>query len=1207
QGSPAWGSLSGPYGFGKTATGITLWNHARCEGFLAIPPLSCTNFDELAYGIAALAEAQAPEIKKQIQKLFGEVWTEGLNQIAKTDAKRYEMAPRKVRQILQDKLSAGQLTLDSRSHRLVEFLAKLGQIATEDVPTRGTPYKGLVIILDELQQLLGPLDARAIVRFREFVWGMRTERSHCGVLLALDTLLEARLARWAADVLHRIRENGPSLQLSDVYTREFPCWLWEKLTDSNDSRKPLIEPAALHQDVLLSLGQLVERPDLANGPRTVVDVFLRAAVQYKNTGVSYNIPDLVEDVHQGRFRYFGEGATIQRVLTQILSDEWIRQDETRETLVRTLAVFPLGCPQSTLQRGIPDERQFEKARSELYGPLLVELKDGLALEQLQQVRRTSTNWEQLLSRCWETLPALDVLAVHAKDCVLRILVPRLFPKGNPSNPVWERVSDESSAVLTGWHILRGTFDEAYPQREVALCVTDKEPESWPQDVDVCIALVCDASMQTTTHDFVLAQETTDAFGLRDADVKPSASLMNDGQVSGILMRLPVLRPLEEQLPAELERYRKYIQPEPFRPVTILTALHELESFLGNNSDSDSDSDAELNQMERNSEIRRVNAFVDIAVDFVLRELMLGTVDVGIGRPIQLRGPELLRALFTAACRHRFPEYKTLVKTAKWREILSTYRMGVRSDCLSLAQRQGRKEMVMPKAEMLKSLFGQTSAAAGTSFLKILGPLVETSGTTKSFSLRMTMHPAEVALLDYLKGLKSEQPIPLDAAAEFLRHQGYIHAETEEIVELLVDREFITKDKSGGIRVVRNANIERELLMEKISEMISFLRRLEVNDSLDTPSQTASIVELQNCLDILEERLRERVKEQVKELEDGADALREMIGTVRATTIPTDFEASDLSIHLTGVATTLKQTKESILKALRKELKRAEKELDLSSPADVEWAALWRNKRDSFSKAWQKLRKRVSQFEKQVNALALWESQNKQLRSTRELCAKVYDTEPGPAQTLDQLVDDFRERFATDSWGPVFASDEFSEQLLKIQSEVQGLLYSYVQTFNQELEMLKKQFKTLLPSTPPPTFDVSVESDEGYSSIHDSFQRLYSWGLDGFQSVVSDCRDRKQSGEQWRDPNNVRRGWKELDEQVEAAIKAASGALDFEMVQNIGTKVNRMLLGFDATDVKEEPIGLYDNPSNPPDFRLIEDLFLKGRIKIRVDYKSLDSP
>ena len=99
QGHTAWGSLTGPYGFGKTAAAISLWTHARDEGFLAIPPLSCTNFDELAYGIAALAEIQAPKMKRQIQTCFREVWTEGLDHVVQTDAKRYDLAARKVRQI----------------------------------------------------------------------------------------------------------------------------------------------------------------------------------------------------------------------------------------------------------------------------------------------------------------------------------------------------------------------------------------------------------------------------------------------------------------------------------------------------------------------------------------------------------------------------------------------------------------------------------------------------------------------------------------------------------------------------------------------------------------------------------------------------------------------------------------------------------------------------------------------------------------------------------------------------------------------------------------------------------------------------------------------------------------------------------------------------------------------------------------------------
>ena len=117
QGHTAWGSLSGPYGFGKTASAIALWKYAKDAEFLAIPPLSCTNFEEWASGIAALTGAQAPKIKKQVDKLFRDIFTSGLNPMVQADAKRYSVSSRKVRQIYQDKFSAGQFTVDSHSHR----------------------------------------------------------------------------------------------------------------------------------------------------------------------------------------------------------------------------------------------------------------------------------------------------------------------------------------------------------------------------------------------------------------------------------------------------------------------------------------------------------------------------------------------------------------------------------------------------------------------------------------------------------------------------------------------------------------------------------------------------------------------------------------------------------------------------------------------------------------------------------------------------------------------------------------------------------------------------------------------------------------------------------------------------------------------------------------------------------------------------------
>ncbi len=1184
QGYTAWGSLSGPYGFGKTASAIALWAHAKDADFLAIPPLSCTNFNELAAGIAALAGEQNPKIKTQVNKLFRTIFTSGLNPMVREDAKRYSVSSRKVRQIYQDKFSAGQFTLDNHPHRTVEFLSKLGELAAKY-------SKGLVIILDELQQLLGPLDARTIVQFREFVWGMRTERSHCGVILALDSLLEARLARWAADILHRIRENGPALQLTDIYTREFPVWLWGQLTNNNGKSKLICQSDALSESVLASLGQLVERPDLANGPRTVIDVFTRAVTYHQKTGSSYDIPNLVSDVHQGQFRYFGEGATIQNVLTHILSDEWILQDEGRKKLVTTLAAFPQGCSHEILQRHIPDKKQLDRARSELFAPLLVELSEGLALERLQQVRRINTNWEQILSRCWETLPALDALAAQAPNMILRTLIPKLFPKGTPAKPVWEWLSDDSNAILTGWYILRGTFDDDYPQREIALCVTDKEPESRPRDVDACIALVCDPSV--------------------DPDVTPKAELLDKDDDCFILMRLPILRPLEDRIPAELQRYGKYIQPEPFRPVTILTALHDLEAFLGDLIDNSDNADV-LVYPEEQAEIKQVTAYVDITVDFVLRELLAGTIDIGIGSPISLRGPELLRALFTQACRRRFPQYQTLTRTGKWQEILSNYQEGVSSDWLNPAQRQGFKNIIMPKAEMYETLFGQKSTAAGDSFIKKLGTFIEVKSNPKSFSLRLAMHPAENTLIGYLKKLSADQSIPLNAAVEFLRHQGYIRAETEEIVKILVARECLTKDSNGNIRFIPNPEIERGRLLVKIAEMNDQLCRLEATDDTNLISQNTSIANLQKHLQQQQARLESLTKEAITNLESSITYLQDLIGTVNAAVISTEWLDSDLSTHLTGIATKLKGAQGDLLKTLRHELKRFEKELNsFSDSVNVEWAIAQQAQEASFFNALQNLEERVTQFARRTKALTLWEPLISQLHSTAALCAKVSKTESALTQTLNQLVDEFKERFAADSWNPLFTSIEFSERLGTIQSGVQRLLYDYVQIFNRELEEIRNQFNILLPSTQPPMFDASVKDNQEDDLIHESFQKLYQWACAGFRAEVIECQRRKHSGVQWRKPNNQRKSWKTLETQIKDEFQEVEVKLDFERVQNIGEMVLLMQRGFASTKENEEIFRLYDNPDTPPNFNKLEQLFGEGQIQIRVEPKSLkgtkDSP
>ena len=775
--------------------------------------------------------------------------------------------------------------------------------------------------------------------------------------------------------------------------------------------------------------------------------------------------------------------------------------------------------------------------------------------------------------------------------ILRTLIPKLFPKGTPATPVWEWLSDDSNAILTGWYILRGTFDDDYPQREIALCVTDKEPESWPQDVDVCIALVCDTSA--------------------DPDVTPKAELLDEDDGCFILMRLPILRPLEDRIPAELQRYGKYIQPEPFRPVTILTALHDLEAFLGDLIDNSGDADI-LAYPEEQTEIKQATAFAGITVDFILRELLVGMVDVGIGAPISVRGPELLRALFTQACRRRFPQYQTLTRTEKWQNVLSNYQEAVGSDWLKSAQRQGLEDITMPKAEMYETLFDQKSSAAGDSFIKKLGAFVEVKKNPQLFSLRLAMHSAENTLIDYLKKLSADQFIPFNAAVEFLRHHGYIQAETKEIVKILVARECLTKDSNGNIRFIPNPEIERGRLLEQIAELNNQLSRLKTADDTNLIGQNTSIANLQKHLQQQQARLESLAKDETKNLQSSITSLQNLIGIVSAAVISTEWLDSDLSTHLTGIATNLKGTQENLLKSLRRELKRFEKELDsFSDLVDVEWVIAQQTKKASFFNVLQNIEERVIQFTRRTKALTMWEPLISQLDSTAALCAKVSKTESALAQTLNQLVDEFKERFAADSWNPLFTSSEFSERLGTIQSGVQRLLYDYVQIFNRELEEIRNQFNILLPSTQPPMFDASVKDNQEDDLIHESFQKLYQWACAGFRAEVIECQRRKYSGVQWRKSNNQRKSWKTLETQIKEEFQEVEVKLDFDRVQNIGEMVLLMQRGFASTKENEEIFRLYDNPDTPPNFNKLEQLFGEGQIQIRVEPKSLkgtkDSP
>ncbi len=234
--------------------------------------------------------------------------------------------------------------------------------------------------------------------------------------------------------------------------------------------------------------------------------------------------------------------------------------------------------------------------------------------------------------------------------------------------------------------MRGTSHEDFPGREIGLWIGAGEPRTWRDDVDLCVALICDGA----------------------SDASASVAVDFSCAVPRIAFRLPLLVPLEQHIPPELARFHKYLRPEPFRPLLVLAAVHELATLIG--GDEAGEGNGEMTSKGEKGTIsaahaegpnRHLRAFLDVTTAFLLRELLAGEVEIGLKQPIRQRGAELLNALFVISCRRRFPAYRTLLRGGKWQELICIYCSALKSPRLGASEREGAREIRLPKAEIMR--------------------------------------------------------------------------------------------------------------------------------------------------------------------------------------------------------------------------------------------------------------------------------------------------------------------------------------------------------------------------------------------------------------------------------------------------------------------------------------------------------------------------
>ena len=753
QGKTPKSCLVAPFGYGKTSTAIGLWKACQEAGLLAVPPISCSSFTELAHAIYDWLKFMLPDFRQDIEREHDKFLASTAEALARRDEQMFGIPFEQGMAAIKDKLQRGYLDFEDASINLLAFVERATDLA------RLAGYGGLVVTIDEFQQLLGNAGKGVLVALRQLIWGLRTRQLHFGLLITMDPDTERTLADRAGDILHRIKDDGLYLDIRHVYDRDFPSRLWSQYTAafglSVDSQHAIDGPA------LDALGQLCEREDLSNGPRTVINVLQRAAL-CREAGLerSYNTIDLIDDFLIGHVRFDGDRGILPSLVGELLNFPYFQRSDERTRALKLIAAFPRGCPQQ-VARTYGLETALRDLSDDLRGEIVTELDDGLALIELQRVGRPANQLNVLLRRYWMQITDQQLFAEDAPRAFTDIVLPLLFPKKTHDLSGWEGLEDvqlQPDGSYTG--ILVGTSSTSYPLRRIGVVVTTTSPAAISQwemaDIDIKFVLRLD---------------------LQRTGVSRLEASVQDKQVE---FCLALGRSSETGLRGGLTWIEHYLSPHPISGAVILSLLRY---FHQEGNDKRSGRDGE-----------RITDTVERLQEWLLAELLPDLLFKEAGFDVTQSGSGAMKQFMYLWMSHRWPEYRTLLLHQHWSALWSDYESALAK--VPQPSRTGADRVYGSKVEVA-ALFKQMRHAGFESRARQYGDLLKLDVWQGNYAeIRFVPHELEMQLASEIR---DKQTMPEEDAYDSLRSIGLSQAEAKLLLRLGHTRGLLVRE-AGVLRL-----------------------------------------------------------------------------------------------------------------------------------------------------------------------------------------------------------------------------------------------------------------------------------------------------------------------------------------------------------------------------------------------------------------------
>lgn len=802
------GYITAEYGHGKTSTGLFLWQRARSENILAIPPFSFDAMEELVTGVAGWVNfcvgRSRPGLAEKVDAVRDRYMREGLEGLAKDQAAESGRSYADVLQDLRRLDQQGALRLRLHGSDYVNFLEEMTALALE------AGYDGVLVVADEVQQYIEHEEVRnarePIADLFDLVTTMYTRagRLACGLIFLLPNKELGLINQQRGDLLARIKNNRLGLDLAQVYGRDFATRLWSRLSEEfgfRDIADQVITDEALH-----ALGEIATRPDLSYGPRTVVDV-LKLACQRFSAGATtpFGLLELVGSFERNDVSFDGL-SKVRAAVQQALAHELVRGTPNAEHAVRLMAAFP--------NTGLTEDIQEREGVREAVGDL-----QRLAGGDLVALRGGGFDHAGRIVRAGVTLIALQpveaqlpwlkgTIRAFRRDYFLgsdrvqrlairgfkRVLTERIFPHAQ-----W-RVDQEIQHTALSRNeglLLRGTFPSTlreFPDRLVYCRIVrqaEQTQDNLPQHdvlIDFVLRVPVDQPADTQRQDpgrvrWVAANHVAVELNLLHRDPEANYVELNPG-------------------------FEDIVAPYDVNPLLTLSLLAALQESL----------DAARVPGAEQANVR--DLFQPALLGAAVRDLF----NAGLGRTgdptVDAADTRFVEGLFRLLCQRTYgDQYVTLMATGQWQNALRAYRGALERIDHPLV-RNGQEPYQGTKKEVAE-LLNRTNAAFDN-FLQTFPHLLVVEEQFRGDgpgAVRFTLHPLERRIHQLVVAGSKRRLIdprthqgveaPVYSVADVYQKMSALGYRDEEVaagIALLEARQTLYRDVSQGVIIAREPDV-----------------------------------------------------------------------------------------------------------------------------------------------------------------------------------------------------------------------------------------------------------------------------------------------------------------------------------------------------------------------------------------------------------------